>query len=125
MNWKARLDRWSSIAARLIAIGGFVVGMISIATPAAREWLAGVVLGSETFREFTDDERQPGEAVELPVIGRAGTWGDWTAPEFCPAGSYVCGLRQRIEPWLDDGDDTAMNAVAFYCCTLSPDEPAP
>lgn len=38
---------------------------------------------------------------------------------MCPRGQYVCGLLQKVELPID-GDDTAMNAVAFYCCPLNP-----
>ena len=83
MNWQ-RLDRWSSVAARAIAIAGFLVMVVSFVTPAAREWMAGIVLGSDAFRAFTKDEREHGAELSLPVIGRAGEWGRWTDPRFCP-----------------------------------------
>lgn len=50
-------------------------------------------------------------------------WGTWSEPLYCPAGQYVCGLQQSVEPHQGPGtrdDDTAMNAVAFYCCPLDP-----
>jgi len=48
-------------------------------------------------------------------------WGKWSKPVFCPSGYFVCGLRQKVEPDQNRGeDDTAMNAVAFYCCLLDP-----
>ena len=46
-------------------------------------------------------------------------WGTWSEPVYCPPGYYVCGMKQRVEAPID-GDDTAMNAVAFYCCPLDP-----
>ena len=46
----------------------------------------------------------------------AGGWGEWSDPVHCPADHYVCGLAQRVESPQGKGDDTAMNAVAFYCC---------
>ena len=46
----------------------------------------------------------------------AGGWGLWSDPVHCPANHYVCGLAQRVEPPQGKGDDTSMNAVAFYCC---------
>ena len=48
-----------------------------------------------------------------------GPWGDWSEGVFCDPGEYVCGLEQRVEPNQKKGDDSAMNAVAFYCCSDS------
>ena len=48
-------------------------------------------------------------------------WGEWSEPVYCPPGYYVCGMKQLVEPDQGrDRDDTAMNAVAFYCCPLDP-----
>ena len=64
--------------------------------------------------------REPGPAI---TFSNSGGWGSWSDPQYCPQGHYVCGLRQRVEAALGrDGDDTAMNAVAFYCCPLNPSE---
>ena len=40
----------------------------------------------------------------------------WSLPQFCPGGEYVCGLRQKVEPYKRSGDDSGMAAVGFYCC---------
>ena len=64
--------------------------------------------------------REPGPAI---TFSNSGGWGSWSDPQYCPQGHYVCGLRQRVErPQGRDGDDTAMNAVSFYCCPLDPGE---
>lgn len=65
--------------------------------------------------------REPGTAITFSNSGR---WGSWSDPQYCPQGHYVCGLRQRVEPPQGGrgSDDTAMNAVAFYCCPLNPSE---
>ena len=69
--------------------------------------------------------------VQEPVIrepegryefARGRGWGSWSDPLYCPVNQYVCGLEQSIEPNQGQGDDTAMNAVAFYCCPLDPSE---
>ena len=49
-------------------------------------------------------------------FGNEGRWGNWSPVVQCPRERYVCGLRQRVEAPQSDGDDTAMNAVEFYCC---------
>jgi hypothetical protein len=39
-----------------------------------------------------------------------------SAEAHCPAGSAVCGIRLRIEPYQYDGDDTSMNDFDVACC---------
>lgn len=53
MSWQEHVDRWSSIAARIIAIGGFVVVVVTAATSLAQNWLADMVLESQAFQSFT------------------------------------------------------------------------
>ena len=44
----------------------------------------------------------------------------WSDAQFCPAGQYVCGLRQMVEPYTGPGeDDSGVNSVGFYCCPLA------
>lgn len=66
--------------------------------------------------DWTAKERKQGDEQRFALTG---PWGDWSEVKMCAAGEYVCGLRQRVELPID-GDDTAMNAVAFYCCPLNP-----
>ena len=43
-----------------------------------------------------------------------GSWHSWVD---CPAGKYVCGMRQRVEPSQgSDADDTAVNDIDIRCC---------
>ena len=47
-------------------------------------------------------------------------WGSWSTWVFCPENTAVCGLKNLVEPNIfKDGDDTAHNAVVFYCCEMS------
>ena len=46
-----------------------------------------------------------------------GPWGKWSEGVFCEPGEYVCGMAQKVESNQKKGDDSAMNAVAFYCCS--------
>ncbi|OQV24803.1 putative Vitelline membrane outer layer protein 1-like protein [Hypsibius exemplaris] len=55
---------------------------------------------------------------KLTILEGDGTgWGYWTGQQKCPRGSALCGLKVQIEHPID-GDDTALNNVAAYCCTL-------
>ena len=47
--------------------------------------------------------------------GDAGSWNDWHA---CPAKTAICGLSIRYEDFLGESDDTAMNGIKLWCCTL-------
>ena len=55
-----------------------------------------------------------GSAISPPGGGPFGQWYDWS---FCPNGTFLCGLRLKVEPDQGSGgDDTAMNNVEGYCC---------
>jgi Vitelline membrane outer layer protein I (VOMI) len=57
-----------------------------------------------------------GGAVLTPPNG--GPWGEWGDFMYCEQdNSAVCGASLRIEPPID-GDDTAVNDVKMYCCSL-------
>lgn len=48
-----------------------------------------------------------------------GQWGDWDPWSYCPAGSAVCGLSIRFEPYQGgSSDDSAMNGLNLRCCKL-------
>ena len=67
------------------------------------------------------DQMDPARETSDPIrktFTNAGGWGQWSDPVHCPANYYVCGMAQRVESSQGKGDDTAMNAVAFYCCAF-------
>ena len=70
----------------------------------------------QTTQRKTGSASVPSPGGEI-TFSNSGQWGVWSDPVYCPPGQYVCGLRQKIEVRQGDGDDTAMNAVAFYCCS--------
>ena len=94
---------------------------------------AGIYIENK-FDELERQAKKPDGEVGAPVpqipteppvvepvrraFSNAGGWGDWSDPLYCPAQHYVCGLRQRVEKRQGKGDDTAMNAVEFYCCAF-------
>ena len=61
------------------------------------------------------EPRTVGSGIEKGFNNDA-QWGRWSEPVYCPQGYFVCGLKQKIEDDQGRGDDSAMNAVAFYCC---------
>ena len=89
-------------------------------------------VGSLTDQVSGLETREPTPArsrtQNIPAVGpppgsqinfsNSAPWGNWSDPLYCPEGQYVYGLRQKVEPQQGKGDDTAMNAVAFYCRPL-------
>ena len=71
----------------------------------------------QILESFGSAARTPGAEIGF---ANSGDWGRWSDPRFCPAGQYVCGMRQKVERDQGNGDDSAMNAIAFYCCPLAP-----
>ena len=116
------------------SILGFV-GVVLISIVTAAIYVGGLeerVKSLETWAEddgertrkalesFVRTPRRAGSAVDFANSGR---WGEWSDAKFCPEGYYVCGMKQSVEPPQGSGsgdDDTAMNAVAFFCCPLDP-----
>ncbi|XP_013385604.1 vitelline membrane outer layer protein 1 homolog isoform X2 [Lingula anatina] len=49
--------------------------------------------------------------------GNGGPWGSWSAWRLCNKGYFVCGLRVKFQENVRGDDDTALNSVAFECCT--------
>ena len=57
-----------------------------------------------------------GDGTELH--GESSTnWGDWSSMVSCYYGSAICGFKTKVEK-AGQSDDTALNAVSFYCCHL-------
>ena len=71
----------------------------------------------ETYSNVSSDH--PNESNTYLVEPKSSTpWGDWNEAAFCPRHYYVCGIAQRVEAPIGDGDDSAMNGLRFYCCQL-------
>lgn len=62
---------------------------------------------------FKERQSRYGEPVDVAGGMR---WGEWRGKTFCPDDHYVCGLSQKVERSLGDGDDTAVNDLRIYCC---------
>ena len=49
-------------------------------------------------------------------------WGDWSQWKQCPKGSFICGIKTRVEAPLGGGmskDDTGLNDIQHKCCRLT------
>jgi len=46
------------------------------------------------------------------------SWGSWNSETACPSGSAICGINTRVESTQGSGDDTALNGIAFACCSF-------
>lgn len=42
-------------------------------------------------------------------------WGAWGNKFYCPEGTQVVGFKTRVEDYVGDNDDTAMNGLRMYC----------
>ena len=60
-----------------------------------------------------DDESLLYENIE-PNRNEWGTYGIWS--DNCGPNSAVCGIQTKIEQPQGNGDDTALNDLALYCC---------
>lgn len=52
------------------------------------------------------------------LMGHGMPWGTWSSRVSCPANSYICGIKTRVECQRGRVDDTALNDAIFYCCKL-------
>lgn len=130
----------SSFAGAIVAIvialvgAGVYVGVLGKRTSVIDERLGQLGRSSQSTNDEVNALSQRVGALEagqstdpssgtpsLPSPGgemtftNSGPWGRWSDPVYCPPRHHVCGLRQKVEQPID-GDDTAMNAVSFYCC---------
>ena len=88
----------------------------------------GLVVLFERVEDLEDWTAKADVLIKAPrppgsekTLDKSGDLGDWSEAVFCPDGYYVCGMKQRVQsPQGCKEDDTAMNAVAFFCCPLKP-----
>ena len=70
-------------------------------------------------RMFCEDTDPHGGTGNHTLTGDGTTEGVYTAAQYCPKDSYVCGINSQMEPYQHDGDDTALNHVKFHCCKVT------
>merc|ERR1712058_91274 len=72
--------------------------------------------GDDTAGNDLNMECEGGEILE----GHGGPWGSWSSWVFCPPATAICGIQTDVEPrqGFRGGDDTALNAVKFFCCRI-------
>jgi pimeloyl-ACP methyl ester carboxylesterase len=85
-------------------------------------FLTGGAIRFETNRKSGDDtggNSVSGRCSDGTNIQAPGgmSYGSWNNTVTCDAGSSVCGINVRFESGQGSGDDTALNAVQFACCT--------
>jgi hypothetical protein len=57
----------------------------------------------------------PSTETEVRTNGR---WGSWGSQVLCDGGTAVCGLQTRVEAKQGSGDDTALNGLKVFCCSM-------
>ena len=120
MNERLTGSLVEAVVSAVVAIvsAAIFVGQLDARMDRAESWIEAEPARVEQVIEvFASAPRPPGDEQGFTNDGR---WGRWSDPVYCPAGQYVCGLRQRVEEDRGNGDDSAMNAIRFYCCSLAP-----
>lgn len=64
---------------------------------------------------FSGQQAARNDFVGTITSNNGAAWGSWGEAVFCPAGTYIAGMAQRVEASQGSGDDTALNTVAIYC----------
>ena len=100
MSWQEQVDQWSSIAARTIAIGGFVVVLVTTMTPFAQEWLAGWVLESKAFQHTRVADGSAETLANVPsgavvAFDSAECPSGWRE-EFRAQGRFIVGTGRHV-----------------------------
>jgi len=52
------------------------------------------------------------------LVGDGESFGIWSHYVRCPTNSAICGLKTQVESSQGMSDDTALNQITFYCCSL-------
>ena len=60
-----------------------------------------------------------GGSLDPPKPSTVKNWGHYSEWVKCPQNTAICGIRTRVEHNCGSNcDDTALNAVEFYCCKV-------
>lgn len=85
-------------------------------------WMTGGAIRFEKSQKSGDDtggnnvSARCSDGTNVQAPGGM-SYGSWNNTVTCDAGSSVCGIKVRFESGQGSGDDTALNAVQFACCT--------
>ena len=63
--------------------------------------------------------KQKNGSLNVELAGDGNSKGQYYGAEYCPAGSYVCGINAQNEPPQGSGDDSSINHVRFHCCSVT------
>ncbi len=72
--------------------------------------------GSNDDTAANDAKLRCSNGADVVAPGGIAT-GNWLTSQTCGAGTSVCGISVRFEANQQSGDDSALNAVRFACCT--------
>jgi len=94
----------------------------------AGNWLSGAQFRSEPYQHSHGGDDTAGNNLNMACLdgeireGVGEHWGSWSDWVRCPVSTAVCGIKNKVEGNCfkeeDHCDDTAHNAVVFYCCNL-------
>merc|ERR1711953_103663 len=93
--------------------------------------IRGIQFRSEAearFRQTGDDLRHLDETAGNNIdtlchggdvlAGDGTSFGLWSDYVLCPDNTAVCGIKTKVEQSQGASDDTALNQITLYCCTL-------
>merc|ERR1711990_286168 len=83
---------------------------------------------AETRHQRGDDMRHldetAGNNIDTPcqggdvLVGDGTSFGLWSDYVLCPDNTAVCGIKTKVEQSQGASDDTALNQITLYCCSI-------
>jgi hypothetical protein len=70
-------------------------------------------------RSISSSSGTPTSVLEPKPTSASGAWGTYVGYREAPVGTAICGIQTKVEDKQGSKDDTALNDVKFFHCTLT------